>query len=188
MLLLHSVMQLLVVLGVTPWHSKALPGRHIRLCLRQKRVTNILLAASGPAIETLVAQGPDGHVTLAAHELESSRRRLCRNAVNVHFQLFAEGLKWQIVYVVTEGVLDFATNGGKTEDNVGGEDATRNRNEAQRVVKLEWQNHDVDPSNLRDGDGVSNGERRVEDTIETNKTLVESDDTSNLIALVMGRT
>ena len=132
--LLHLVDSLLVNLAFSPCCYKALPNGHIRLCLCQQRVADILLAAACPAVEALEAQRPDGHVALAAHVFESNGRGLCSNAVNVHFQLLTEGLERQIVHVVTKGILNFATDGGETENDVRSENGTGNGDPLQRFV------------------------------------------------------
>lgn len=183
MLLLHVMSRLLIDIAVGPRDCETLPDLHVRLGLCQQRVADVLLTACSPAVEALVAQRPDGHVALAGHELSSDGRRLCSNTVDVHLQLLAEGLERQIVDVVTKGVLDFATDGGETEDDVGGENSTRDGDPLKRGEQLEGQNHDVDPGDLGDGDGVGDGKRRVQHTVETDKAFVESDDTGDCSAL-----
>lgn len=171
--------RLLIDIALCPRDGETLPDDHIRLRLGQQRIADVLLAAARPAVEALVAQRPDGHIAVATHELESRGCRLCGDAVDVHFQLLAESLERQIVYVVAEGVLDFAADGGETEDDVGGEDGAGDRDPLERGVQLERQDHDIDPCNLRDGDGVGDGQGCVENAIETDETLVESDNTSD---------
>ena len=177
--LLQLVRRLLVDLAVGPPYGEALPGDHIRLGLGQQRIADVLLAASSPAVEALVTQRPDGHVTLAAHELESCRCRQCGDAVDVHLQLLAEGFERQIVYVVTEGVLDFATDGVETEDDVRSKDGSGNGDPFQRCEKLEGQKQDIDPCDLRDSDRVGEGQRCVENAIEIDETLVKGNNTGD---------
>jgi hypothetical protein len=49
---------------------------------------------------------------------------------------------------------------------------------------LEGEDHDVDPCDLGDGDGVGNGQRGIEDAIETNEALVEGNNTGDGLVLV----
>jgi hypothetical protein len=110
-LLLHLMRRLLIDIALGPCNSEALPDLHIGLGLSQQRVANILLAARSPAVEALVAKGPNGHIAIAGHELGSDGRRLGSDAVDVHLELLAEGLERQVVNVVAEGVLDLAADG-----------------------------------------------------------------------------
>lgn len=92
MLLLQPVMFLLLTLAL-PRNSKALPDSHIRLGLGHQRITDILLTPSGPGRVVLLAEGPDGHVTVATHELTGGRSGLGGDGVNVHLELFTVGLE-----------------------------------------------------------------------------------------------
>ena len=183
MLLLHLVRCLLIDVALCPCNRETLPDDHVRLGLCKQCVANILLAARSPTVVALEAQRPDGHVAIAAHVFSSDRCRLCGDAIDVHLELLAESLERQIVDVVTEGVLNFATDSGETEDDVRSEDGTGDGNPLKRGVKLERQNHNVDPGDLRDSDRVGDRERGVEHTIETDETFVESNDTSDCVTL-----
>lgn len=171
-------MMFLLILAV-PWRCEALPDSHIRFGLRHERVADILLAPVRPFGIALVAQRPDWHVALSTHEFERGWRRHGCNSVNVELEFLAEGLEGQIVNVVAEGVLDFATNGSQSDDNVSSEDASGDGDPVEAVNQLEWQHHDVNPGDLRDGDGVGNGERGLENAVHADHGLVELDDTSD---------
>lgn len=154
MVLLHLMSRLLVNIGLGSCNGEALSDLHIGLGLCEQRVTNILFATRGPAVEALVAEGPDGHISFAGHEVGSNGRRLGGDAIDVHFELLAEGLERQVVHIVAEGVLDFTADGGQTQDDVCGEDGSGDRDPLQRSEELEGQNHDVHPSDLGNGDRV----------------------------------
>ena len=49
---------------------------------------------------------------------------------------------------------------------------------------MERQHHNVDPGNLRDGDGVGNGQRSLKNTVHTGEGLVELNNTGNGLVLV----
>ncbi len=75
-------------------------------------------------------------------------------------------------------------NGLGNLHDVGGEDATWNGDPAEVVPQLERQHHDVDPGDLRDGDGVGNRQRSLQDTVHTSQGLVELNNTGNGLVLV----
>lgn len=98
-----------------PCNRKALSDGHIRLGLSHEGIADILLGAALPAIVVLLAEGPNGPVSLAAHVFGGDGRRLRGDVVNVHFELFAVGFERQVVDVVAKGVFDFAANGGESD-------------------------------------------------------------------------
>lgn len=115
MWLLGDTLLLILDALALPWDSEALADNHVSLCLGHERIADILFASRHPAAVVLLAEWPDGHVAVAAHVFASNRWRLRSDVVNVHFQFFTEGFQGQIVNIVAEGVLDFATNGGETD-------------------------------------------------------------------------
>lgn len=148
-----------------PRHRKALAHRHIRPRLGHQRIPDILLAPSCPALVVLLAERPNGHILSPTHEFACRRGGLGRNRVDIQLQLFAVRLERQVVDVVAEGVFDFASNGCESNDDVCGEDATRDRDPAEIVPELEGKHHDVDPGDLRDGDGVGDRQGGLEDAV-----------------------
>lgn len=66
-ILLQRVISLLNPLTL-PRHSKALPDRQVRLCLRHQRIRNILLAPHPPILIRRLAKWPKGHIATPAHE------------------------------------------------------------------------------------------------------------------------
>lgn len=184
-LLLHLVGCLLIHVAFSPRHGETLPDGHIGLGLCQQRITHVLLAALCPSVEALIAQWPNGHVALAAHEFSGDGCGLGGDAVDVHLKLLTEGLERQIIDVVTEGVLDLAADSRETKDDIGSEDGTGDGDPVKRGIQLERQNHDVDPCDLGDGDGVGNGQRSVENTVKTNEALIEGNNTSDYRPLVL---
>lgn len=67
----------------------------------------------------------------------------------------------EIVDIVAEGILDFATDEEETEDDVGGADCTGDGDPLEVVVELEGEDDDIDPGYLGDGDGVGDWEGGV---------------------------
>lgn len=80
---------------------------------------------------------------------------------------------------MAEGVFDFAADGGEADDDVGGEDAAGDGDPAQVLDELEGKHHNVDPSDLRDGDRVGDGEGCLEDAVHAGQGFVELDDTGD---------
>ena len=105
-------------------------------------------------------------------ELEGLRR----NDVQLGGDLVAEQLEWQVVDVLAEGVLDLAADEEDAENNVGGGDGGGDGDPLEDGVELEGEEHHVDPGDLRDGDGVGDGEGGVEDAFGAGEDVVEGEE------------
>jgi hypothetical protein len=179
MLLLKRMIRLFIIILALSGNSEALANRHVRFRLRHQRVPDILLTASRPAVVVLLAERPDWHVASPAHELACSWCGLRSNRVNVQFEFFAVGFEWQVVDVVAEGVLDFTTDGGESDDDVGGEDTSGNGDPAEVIPELEGQHHYVDPGDLGNGDGVGDRQGSLEDTVHSGEGFIELDNSGD---------
>lgn len=183
MLLLKASVNLFI--GFTrPSSRKALPDRHIRLGLGHQSVSDILLAPIRPLIVILLAEGPNWHILPSPHELTSSGCRLAGDGVNIHLQFFTVGLERQVIDIMAKRILDFATNSGKTNDNIRGKDTAGNSNPAKGFPELEGKHHNVHPGDLRDSDGIGDWERCLENTIHTGEGFVELNNTGDGLVLV----
>ena len=167
---------MLLILLLLPNLRITIPNPHIRLRLRHQRIPNILLTPRHPPIEALLAQRPQRHIQIAPKELGYVGPRVAHDVVDVGLELLAEGFEREVVDVFAEGVFDLAADGGDAEDDVGGEDGTRDGDPAEVVPHLEGEHHDVDPGDLGDGDGVGDGEGGVEDALDADEDVVEGDD------------
>lgn len=98
----------------------------------------------------------------------------CRNAgqdIEVSGNFIAEGLEGEIVDVVAEGVFDFSTDDGETEDNVGSYHGGRDSDPVEFAEELEGEDHDVCPCDLGDGNAVSEWQWGVENTFYTGQDV-----------------
>ena len=68
--------------------------------------------------------------------------------------------------------------------DVGSEDTTWNGDPAEVVPKLERQHHNVNPSNLRNGDGVGNRQGSLQNAVHTSQGLIELYNTGDSLVLV----
>jgi hypothetical protein len=180
------VLQLAVVLLVgvlVAAGDEAVADAHVGLCLGHQRIADVLLCPAHPAVEALLAEGVERLVERAAEELGDLGARVAHHVVDVGLEFLAEGVEREIVDVFAEGVLDFAADGGDAEDDVRGEDAAGDGHPAEIVPHLEGKHHDVDPGDLGDGDGVGDGERGVEDAVDTDEDVVEGYDGSDCCGL-----
>jgi hypothetical protein len=170
-------------------HGEAFPDCHICLGLCQQRITDVLLASACPALVVSLAQRPDGHVAAASHELSRSGGGLRGDGVDVELKLLAVCFEGKVVNIVAEGIFNLSSDLGKSDDDVCGENTTGNRDPAEVVPQLEGQHHYVDPGNLRDGDGVGDGEGSLEDAVHADKCFVELDNTGDFyhISLLVKR-
>lgn len=168
-------MVLLILILLGPYLRKATSYPHIRLGLCHERVADVLLAPRHPSIEVLLAQRVQRHVAYAPEEICDLGTGVAHNVVDVCLKFLAEGLKRKIVDVLAKGVFDFTTDGGNTQNDVGGEDGSRDRDPTKVVPHLEGKHHDVDPGDLRDGDGIGNGQGGVENALDTDEDIVEGD-------------
>jgi hypothetical protein len=160
-------------------HCEAFPDCHVCLGLCQQRIPDVLLASACPALVVPLAQRPDGHVAAAPHELSRSGGGLRGDGVDVELELLAVRFEGKIVNIIAEGVFNLSSDLGKSDDDVCGEDTTRNRDPAEVVPQLEGQHHYINPSNLRDGDGVGDGEGSLKDAVHADKCFVELNNTGD---------
>jgi hypothetical protein len=180
LLLLLAVLQLALVLlvgvlGIAA-DDEAVADAHVGLGLGHQGIADVLLRAPHPGVEALLAERVERLVQRVAEELGHLRARVAHDVVDVGLEFLAEGVEREIVDVFAEGVLDFAADGGNTEDDVGGEDAAGDGHPVEVVPHLERKHHDIDPGDLGDGDGVGDGERGVENAVDTDKDIVEGHD------------
>ena len=172
-------MVLLIFLFLGAYLGKAAPYPHVRLCLGHECVTNVLLAPRHPSVEVLLAQRVQRHVAGASEEVCDLGTGVAHDVGDICLEFLAEGLKRKIIDILAEGVFDLTANGSNTQNDVGGEDGSRDSDPTQVVPHLERQHHDVDPGDLRDGNGVGNGEGSVENTLDTDEDVVEGDNGSD---------
>lgn len=98
----------------------------------------------------------------------------------------AESVEWEIVHVVAEGVFDFATDERNSENDVGGEDGGGDCDPAERLVKLEGQEKDVNPGDLTNCNGVGERKGRVEDTLSSSHDVVHRKNSIQRVGLADG--
>jgi hypothetical protein len=91
-------------------------------------------------------------VIVVIRNVRENRCNLAHDDIHVLSDLFAEGVEWEIVDVVAEGVLNFATDERDAEDDVCGEHTGGDGDPPKRFVELEGEEEDVDPGDLTDGD------------------------------------
>jgi hypothetical protein len=176
LLLQNSMVFLFFTLGVKTCMGKAAAHLHIRLRLRHQCITNVLLAPPHPTLKALVTQRIHRHIHPVPEELGRLGHGVAHDIINITLKLLAVGFKRQIVYVHTEGILDFAADSGDAEDNVGSEDASRNCHPSEVFPELEGQHHYVDPGYLRDGDGVGDWKWGLEDAFYADEHFIQLDD------------
>ena len=73
-------------------------------------------------------------------------------------------VEWQIVDVVSEGILQFISDGCETDDDVCCCDCAGDGDPAESAIELEGKEVDVEEHDLGDQDVVAEGERGREDT------------------------
>ena len=105
----------------------------------------------------LVIQAIEHLVPLHVDEILGLWRRARGDDVDLARELVAELLERQVVDAVAERVPDLAADGRDAQHDVGAHDGARDGDPAQRGPQLERERDDVDPGDLRDGDGVGFG-------------------------------
>jgi hypothetical protein len=103
-------------------HSRCIRSRlwrAVRHDLGSESSADVLHAAVLPGGEAGCAQRVEDVVVFADAEVLDLGSGGGGDDIQLEGNLSAVGVKRQIVYVVAEGVLDFASDGGESEDNVG---------------------------------------------------------------------
>ena len=106
----------------------------------------------------LVVQAIEHLIPLGVDEILRSRRGARSDDVDLARELVAEFIEREVVGVEAERVLDLAPDGGDAQHDVGADHRARDGDPAKRVPELEGERDDVDPGDLRDGDGVGFGQ------------------------------
>lgn len=114
-----------------------------------------------PRVVAAVAEGEQDLVPRALDQLLGGDLGARRDGLHVLHDLLAEGVEGQIVHIHAEGVLDLVADEEDAKNDVRGEDGGGNRDPPERRVELEGKQHHVEPGDLRDDDGVGDGERGV---------------------------
>ena len=86
------------------------------------------------------------------------RRWPAHQGIQLPAQLGAVLVEWEIVDVVAEGIFQLVANRCDAEDDVGGRDGTGDCDPIKFVVKLEWEQINVEENDLGDQDVVADGE------------------------------
>lgn len=95
------------------------------------------------------------------------------DGLHILHDLLAEEVQGQVVDVVAEGVLDLVADEENAQDDVGRGDGGRDRDPAKLREQLEGQEEHVNPGDLRDGDGVCDGEGSVQDSFRVDHDVVQ---------------
>ena len=122
-----------------------------------------------------IPHGPHGRhdaVPLVLDEVLPPRHLLGTDDVDLVRDLRAVSVQRQIVVVSAEGVLDLPADGRDAEDDVGAHDGARDRDPVEGIPELEGEGEDVDPGYLADGDGVGDGQGRVDDAFGAGEDFV----------------
>lgn len=85
-------MRLLIAFALSR-RRETLPHHHISFGLCHQRIPDILLAPMCPVHVALMAQRPDGHIAVSAHELPGGGCGHGSDCVDVHFEFFAVGFE-----------------------------------------------------------------------------------------------
>jgi hypothetical protein len=150
--------------------SMAIMEMHRGLC--SQRIPDLLHTLIRPALASHVAQRIQHLVIVVSCNVRENRCHTAHDDIHVFPDLLAEGIEREIVDVVAEGVLDFATDECNAEDDICRKHAGGDGDPAKRFVQLEGEEEDVDPGDLTDGDGVCDWQRGVENAISACKHVV----------------
>lgn len=92
------------------------------------------------------------------------RRWRAHQGIQLPAQLGAVLVEWEVVDVVAKGILQLVTYRRDAEDDVGGRNGTGDCDPSKFVVKLEWEQINVEENDLGDQDVVADGEGGGKDT------------------------
>lgn len=136
-------------------------------------LANHVLSAIHPDLPARVRQRPQRLVVDILNPVGIRRPLLLAgNDVHILGNLRAVRFQRQVVDVPTKRVLNLPANHEQAQNDVGRCDGGRNRNPVERGQQLEGKKEDVDPGNLRNGDGVGDGERGGQHTVGTHQDVV----------------
>ena len=145
-----------------------------------------VLTAGLPHVPAAHADGVEYFVVERLDPVPVAVLLLGGQEVEIHGDLSTVRLEGQVIDVVAKGILDFAADKQNAQDYVRGDNCCRDGYPLQCGVQLKGQQENIDPGDLRNGNRVGNGQRRVEHTVCAHQDIIENSNVVVSQSLVHG--
>nr|POE87272.1 hypothetical protein CFP56_29861 [Quercus suber] len=168
--------------------QRSLDSLQLRLLagrLRAQGRPDLVHAPSLLSVELQAAQRPHDLGAGLRHPLVRLQGRGPRgHGVDVVGDLVTVGVERQVVDVLPERVLELVPDLRQPENHVAGEDGAGDRDPAEQAHELDRKHEHVRPRDLRDGDGVRDRQRRVDDALDAGQDLAQPAEQRHRLPLV----